>query len=141
MVSPSSTVQSQRGWELTRDRGEAAPRCTDLAYELPIDFDPYALVTDEPSQSRPQASPASQRSDPLHATIGIDQTGRIAPAAGSNDDANTASRRVIKVNAWDTALNLDAFKKDGEEEVSLEELGRRRHQEWLESRKGDAWAT
>lgn len=77
----------------------------------------------------------------MNATIGIDPNGRIpGPSTGSNDEANAASRRIIKVSAWDTALNLDAFKKEGEEEVTLEELGRRRHQEWLESRKGDGWA-
>ena len=146
MVSPTYTKErSPLGSLLTIGRGEAAPRSTDLAYELPIDFDPYAIVTDEPSsqsETRLQPSPASQRSDPLKAVIGIDPNGRIpGPTTGSNEEANAASRRVIKVNAWDTALNLDAFKKEGEEEVSLEELGRRRHQEWLASRKNDGWAT
>jgi hypothetical protein len=78
----------------------------------------------------------------LHASIGIDPNGQSSNLdPGTQDDTKAASRRVIKVNAWDTALNLDAFKKEGEEEVSLEELGRRRHQEWLESRKSDGWAT
>jgi hypothetical protein len=57
----------------------------------------------------------------------------------SNLSAN-GQRRTISVNAWDTALNLDAFKKEDEEQVSLEELGRRRHREWVERNKGSGWA-
>lgn len=127
-------------------RGNAAPRSTDLAYELPIDFDPYAIVVDEPVSQGTQGrgiSPGKQREDPLDAAG--ERKASEAGANSANDETASAAagaqRRVIKVNAWDSALNLDAFKKEGEEEVSLEELGRRRHQEWLQSRKGDGWAT
>ena len=68
------------------------------------------------------------------------KTALPAGGGGANTPESTEQRRIIKVNAWDAALNLDAFKKDGEEEVTLEELGRRRHQEWLENRKADGWA-
>lgn len=118
-------------------RGEAAPRSTDLAYELPDDFDPYALVEDVPaSQQRPQPSPNSQKSDPMKNAL----DGGAGADGNTETSAAAEQRRIIKVNAWDAALNLNAFKKDGEEQVSLEELGRRRHQEWLESRKADGWA-
>jgi hypothetical protein len=120
-------------------RGEAAPRSTDLAYELPNDFDPYARVEDgPPSQSRPTPSPQENKADPLDAATATKPVGTDISTTLSSDP--TVQRRVIKINTWDAALNLDAFKKEGEEEVSLEELGRRRHQEWMESRKADGWA-
>jgi len=123
-------------------RGEAAPRSTDLAYELPYDFDPYARVEDEPpTQAKPTPSPHENKADPLDAATATKPIGTNLNTTPSNDSSGplAVQRRVIKVNTWDAALNLDAFKKEGEEEVSLEELGRRRHQEWMESRKADGW--
>jgi hypothetical protein len=114
-------------------RGEAVPRATDLAYDLPYDFDPYALVDDEPtSQLRPTPSPNENKPDPM-----LSVNNDLSTTLCNNSTA--AARRVISVNAWDTALNLDAFKKEDEEEVSLEELGRRRHKEWVERNQGNGW--
>ena len=123
-------------------RGEAAPRTTDLAYELPIDFDPFARLEDD-APDHPAPTPQEDTVDPLAAATApkAEGTGLIVTTSNSSSVSGPAAaqRRVIKVNTWDAALNLDAFKKDGEEEVSLEELGRRRHQEWMESRKADGW--
>lgn len=114
-------------------RGEAVPRSTDLAYDLPGDFDPYAIVLNEPptNQIRPTPSPQEHASDPLLSVNGLKKTASNLSADGQ--------RRTISVNAWDTALNLDAFKKEDEEQVSLEELGRRRHREWVERNQGNGW--
>jgi hypothetical protein len=63
----------------------------------------------------------------------------VTTSNGSSGSGPSPAQRRTKINTWDVALNLDAFKKDDEEEVSLEELGRRRHREWMESRKADGW--
>lgn len=123
-------------------RGEAVPRTTDLAYELPIDFDPFARLEDN-APDHPSPSPQEKTVDPLAAatTFRPGANGLVVTNSNSSSGSGpaTVQRRVIKVNDWDVALNLDAFKKEGEEEVSLEELGRRRHQDWLNSRKADGW--
>jgi hypothetical protein len=110
-----------------------------LAYELPEDFDPYDRIENEQANSRPTPSP-NEKADPM-ATAGASQTNGSNLAAPTSEGLSVPEkeRRVMTINTWDAALNLDAFKMDGEEEVSLEELGRRRHQEWLESRKADGW--
>lgn len=124
-------------------RGKANPRDTDLAYELPIDFDPYARVEDD-SPKTPAPTPPENSSDPLAAAAAPKPTDTGLMVTTSNDTSGsgpvTIERRIMKVNDWDAALNLGAFKNEGEEEVSLEELGRRRHQQWLESRKADGWS-
>jgi hypothetical protein len=110
-----------------------------LAYELPEDFDPYARIENEQANSRPTPSP-NEKADPM-AIAAAPQTNGSGPATSTPNglSASGTERRVMTINTWDAALNLDAFKMDGEEEVSLEELGRRRHQEWMESRKADGW--
>lgn len=150
---------------LTIIRGEAPPRATDLAYELPIDFDPYALYQDDPSNHpvpaldhRTSDAPSSsstpapatgtpQLTVPPPPTIGTAPIGSSTPAttnsissvppaqapvAAPNSNSNPGA--TAKAGGWDAVLNLDAFRTDGEE-VSLEELGRRRHQEWLMSQR------
>lgn len=119
-------------------RGEAVPRSTDLAYELDIDFDPYARLEDDLPKT-PGPTPQENTTDPLAAATAPKPmgTGLIVTTSNGSGSGPAADQRRMKLNTWDAALNLDAFKKEGEEEVSLEELGRRRHQEWLESRKAD----
>ena len=122
-------------------RGEAAPRDTDLAFEVPIDFDPYARIEDESPKS-PAPTPQENTADPLATATAPKPMGTgliVTTSNGSGTGPANEERRIMKVNDWDAALNLGAFKKEGEEEVSLEELGRRRHQQWLESRKADGW--
>jgi hypothetical protein len=122
-------------------RGEAAPRDTDLAFELPFDFDPFARLEEESTKS-PAPTPQENTTDPLAAATAPKPMGTgliVTTSNGSGTGPVIEERRIMKVNDWDAALNLGAFKKKGEEEVSLEELGRRRHQQWLESRKADGW--
>ena len=163
----------------------------DFAYELPVDFDPYAPpeYTDargvfatgdmplssadamstlrdffgEPvSQVYPHASansPGSQVSphlphipsddpnevpataDPLTAHSPTTGAGTVRPPIGRTDtdvthttNSSGKESRGVMTPGLAEVLNMDGYRVAGRN-MSLEEVGRRRHQEWLESRK------
>jgi hypothetical protein len=144
-------------------RGEAPPRSTDLAWELPLDFDPYALPDPSELQSTASSTIPNHTAnhylstqddvDPLYTELAEDgilsstsltnastpqmQSRPIPSRQVSSSSYMNRSRRptVIGPGGGD-ALDLSAFVSQEDEGLSLEEIGKRRHLEWVErSRK------
>lgn len=129
-------------------RGDAPPRVTDLAYELPIDFDPYAIPTEMDLGSGGGAGGGlasffsdSRGSQCHHATPVTDEIYEIPLLDPQHDaDGSASPTRVSSVRTHTPImkpsadpLELQAFKIEGRE-LTLEEIGRKRHQEWLASK-------
>jgi len=121
-------------------RGDALPRISDLAYDLPLDFDPYALpdIDDLPnsttSSSRPLAELFSSSTT----------TSPLVPSPVPDDIYNMPD--LVEAGAMSEGGHSDPptsprFREEGEgvgkgTGLTLEEIGKRRHQEWVESRRG-----
>ncbi|OXB37268.1 hypothetical protein J007_03017 [Cryptococcus neoformans] len=148
--------------------GDAPPRVTDLAYELPDDFDPYAI----PDESELIIAAAAAGGAPSGHHTG--HSSSLADFFGGEANANTGangysilpSRRESSQETGDTYDSLPDFdiapslsdvtristpvetaknklsggilpgieNIRGAEGMTLEELGRKRHQEWLANR-------
>ena len=126
-------------------RGDAAPRPTDLAYDLPLDFDPYA-VPDDTEVS--MATTASYRGSSNLAAMFSESNGPDQSTESHNqpishplnDESTSTSPQVDIMCLPDIGgkdlLSLDAYRVEGED-VSLEEIGKRRHREWVLSRRAE----
>ncbi|WVN85221.1 uncharacterized protein L203_100366 [Cryptococcus depauperatus CBS 7841] len=138
--------------------GYAPPRPTDLAYELPDDFDPYAIY-EEPDPAVAACTGFSLHSDHVPSNV----IGKLAVTNSSIDGSKrdekeahsvlpdlkvlvTSSENNYSENGRETAIDLASRSRiqalfpdleiipQGAEDMTLKELGRRRYQEWLASR-------
>lgn len=146
------------------NRGDAPPRVTDLAYELPDDFDPYA-IPDE-SELIIAAAAAGGGSSGHYTGHSSSLADFFGGEANANGYSILPSRRESSQETEDTYDSLPDFdiapslsdvtristpvetaknKLSGgilpgienirrAEGMTLEELGRKRHQEWLADR-------
>ncbi|KIR29650.1 hypothetical protein I309_01134 [Cryptococcus deuterogattii LA55] len=152
--------------------GDAPPRVTDLAYELPDDFDPYAI----PDESELIIAAAATGGGSGHLTansssladlFGGEASANASASAGANGYAILTSRRQSSQETGDTYDSLPDFDItsslpdditristpveivknklsggllpaiediQGAEGMTLEELGKKRHEEWLANR-------
>lgn len=132
---------------LTRRRGNAQPRPTDLAYELPIDFDPYA-APDPADLLIASPVPAATMLDFLSSSTPSRLQSPLAiDMASMPDFADThlefrqsvdlmpdRSRPVGKGHTRYDSIDAALAGPDPGAELSLEEFGKRRHKEWLAGR-------
>ncbi|KAK8846809.1 hypothetical protein IAR55_005897 [Kwoniella newhampshirensis] len=139
--------------------GDAPPRSTDLAYDLPIDFDPYAILDDSELMAAAAAGPrgrGSALSDFFSDSV-IPKNGRTSTVleedmnnlpdlmdASASDGAHTdgmASPDPSHLGKQRSGSYIPGMEEiEGAEEMTLEELGKKRHREWLESRRADGIA-
>jgi hypothetical protein len=153
-------------------RGDAPPRSTDLAYELPPDFDPYAPPDpEELLQTTPEANPfttfllsssgghgsgnGSGSETPASVPPGVyampdlvdvgsdrgsdgpslfsphSQPGRTRRTDSTPSEAASQMHGAVVAQAWGV--------EQGGTEMTLEEIGRKRHEEWLASRRAGTW--
>ena len=121
-----------------------------MAYELPIDFDPYAIPTEmelasggggggglasffsdsHDSQAHPVLAPPDEIYDVPDLQFDTARDGSSSPLSPVRTHTPPSA-------ATPDPLGLEAFKIVGNE-MTLEEIGRKRHQEWLASRNA-AW--
>ncbi|RXK39054.1 hypothetical protein M231_03678 [Tremella mesenterica] len=132
--------------------GDSPPRSTDFAYELPKDFDPYST----PDADRLDSFPSSQPSIPSK-TSQSNQTlldlfsPTLSPTSQNQQITNPGDitmpeladfpdvelpllhpLQTVEDKGTNDDLGLDPSGASG---LSLEEIGRRRHRAWLESRE------
>ncbi|WVF70019.1 hypothetical protein IAT40_004805 [Kwoniella sp. CBS 6097] len=150
--------------------GDAPPRPTDLSYDLPIDFDPYAIPDDVDLLA---AASVPRGPVPIANGGGRGQTSALANFFADSSDSSTPGSTGVHaspvpaatedeiyavpdlVEARDDLSEADAksdgvvspsltqgiaraipgIDVEGAEELTLEELGQKRHREWLESRR------
>ena len=103
--------------------GEGEPRETDLAWEVDADFDMYARVADE----EPGAASASASRPPAQKPAPPPDTGFSDPFGGGGFVNGLAS-------VLDTLETPIPISERGRRET-LEEIGKRRHAEWLARRE------
>lgn len=157
-------------------RGDAPPRVTDLAYELPDDFDPYAIPDESEliiaaaaagGGSGHLTANSSSLADLFRGEAGVSASASTGAGANANGYAILASRRQSSQETGDTYDSLPDFDitsslpdditristpveivknklsggllpgiEDirGAEGMTLEELGKKRHEEWLANR-------
>ncbi|WVQ76844.1 hypothetical protein IAR50_006518 [Cryptococcus sp. DSM 104548] len=133
--------------------GDAPPRPTDLAFELPGDFDPYALL-DESDLTVGGASGMGGANPNAGSSALVDLLGESSSSSSATPPASGKSYDSLPDFNLNLASPVEEFKKakeanskqrigvlipgiesiEGAEGMTLEELGRRRHQEWLASR-------
>ncbi|ORY27774.1 hypothetical protein BCR39DRAFT_537093 [Naematelia encephala] len=102
--------------------GDAEPRPTDLAPDLPDDFDPYAIPDPE---HRPTGVGSSMMDFFVMPQVSS------APNLGSVDEYHVPLPDLL----LEPPTSLTASQG-----LTLEEIGRRRHEEWLQSRRAEDWA-
>ncbi|WVQ69006.1 uncharacterized protein L199_007218 [Kwoniella botswanensis] len=177
--------------------GDAQPRPTDLSYDLPIDFDPYAEPDDQEllmavtsprhaaaggtsSNTRSALtdffgeSRSSSRESGVNANAPLpimeeeidalpdlvqpdDQLEEEEESDNDNDNKSDTLIKSPNLSSSASAAKRPKYKHntrsnstliipgitdfEGSEDLSLEELGKRRHREWLENQRmgGDAW--
>nr|XP_031857435.1 uncharacterized protein CI109_007162 [Kwoniella shandongensis]KAA5524507.1 hypothetical protein CI109_007162 [Kwoniella shandongensis] len=141
--------------------GDAPPRPTDLAYDLPIDFDPYAIPDDNDLMAAAAAGPRG-RTPALSDFFNESSPSRGTPPSPVLEEEMANLPDLIDASNSDTghtdgiaspdSSHSGAAKQrtgsyipgleeiEGAEEMTLEELGKKRHQEWLQSRRADVIA-
>ncbi|WVR04453.1 hypothetical protein IAU60_001456 [Kwoniella sp. DSM 27419] len=145
--------------------GDAPPRPTDLAYELPADFDPYALPDDAdllaaassprpgggsgggrassladffggsshtPPPATPACGPLTEEAYTLPDLISTDPE-TVSEHEGELDSA-VVSPTIAQGAGMARRGVIPGIEYEGAEEMTLEELGKKRHRDWLESR-------
>ncbi|WVW78711.1 hypothetical protein I302_100671 [Kwoniella bestiolae CBS 10118] len=155
--------------------GDAQPRPTDLSYDLPIDFDPYAEPDDQElllAASIPRGgnttnnnsgaatrsaladffgesrTSSNERTPPL--PIMEEEIDALPDLVRTEENEEQDNIVVQSPNMSKPRLNNRSNSTlvipgitdfQGSEDLSLEELGKRRHREWLESQRSrvDAW--
>lgn len=144
--------------------GDAPPRPTDLSWDLPEDFDPYAeptaeelaqaggggggglasFFTDSKDSTSRQGTPVGPAPEGIYDVplpkLQMDTDSEVSRSPVSPMPI-VPSREATPVPLTGTKadpLGLDAFRTDGTE-LTLEEIGRRRHQEWLQSKQAQGW--
>ena len=144
-------------------RGDAPPRPADLAYELPIDFDIYALPDSAMGGLGAYGVGVAAvagggggigLSDFFAQTAATPAAGHQSLVNGSHAgpvlDESSALPDLIETHAEFDPVEIGsttapvAFTTDSTlqdcREMSLMELGKKRHREWLDShREGRAW--
>ncbi|OCF38651.1 hypothetical protein I317_07572 [Kwoniella heveanensis CBS 569] len=154
--------------------GDAPPRPTDLSYDLPIDFDPYAIpddvellaaasvprgpvpITDSNGRKGSSALAsffADSRASPVPGQESATGAVHASPMQVANEDeiyavpdlvearddlseADVKSDGVVSPRLLQGVVRaIPGIDVDGAEELTLEELGQKRHREWLESRR------
>lgn len=144
--------------------GDAPPRPSDLAWELDIDFDPYAepslsdlaqggsggggggggglaaFFSSTKNPSTGSDTPSGPVSEAMYdVTLPELQTDTGSDVSKSPISPLTQSRvDTPPTHTKADPLGLAAFKTDGTE-LTLEEIGRRRHQEWLQTKQAQGW--
>ncbi|WVQ97864.1 hypothetical protein IAU59_004980 [Kwoniella sp. CBS 9459] len=163
--------------------GDAPPRPTDLSYDLPLDFDPYAIPDDVeliaaaslprspvpiagsngrkassglasffadsraspvPGQEGPVPGSAGVHASPVPVAANEDEIYALPDLVEARDDGSEAdakSEGVVSPRlSQGIARAIPGIDVEGAEEMTLEELGQKRHREWLESRRADGIA-
>ncbi|ODN75460.1 hypothetical protein L202_06599 [Cryptococcus amylolentus CBS 6039] len=131
--------------------GDAPPRPTDLAFELPADFDPYALLDESELMAggaRGIGGAHPKAGSALVDLLGASSSSSGTPTTGGPSydslpdfNVNLASpvEDPIKAKEVKSKQRIEVLipgieNIEGAEGMTLEELGRKRHQEWLASR-------
>lgn len=131
-------------------RGDAPPRYTDLAYELPEDFDPYALPDPDDLMNTTTVAAGPIQSAGLG---GSALTEFFAANASPQNTRADAVDLLPLPDLVETPLSehgspmipspriggLERYGIIEEEGLTLEEIGRKRHKEWLERSRSEAW--
>ncbi|TYJ54280.1 hypothetical protein B9479_005039 [Cryptococcus floricola] len=131
--------------------GDAPPRPTDLAFELPADFDPYALLDE--SELMVGGASGMGGAHPKAGSALVDLLGASSSSSGTPITSGPSYDSLPDFNVNLASPVEDSIKAkevkskqrmgglipgiesiEGAEGMTLEELGRRRHREWLASR-------
>ena len=126
----------------TGRRGDAPPRPSDLAYDLPADFDPYAsppfddLTLSAAAAGRPLADFFASHSPiaSLGEELSTPRMGSVYNMPYNMPDLMDA-RALSDEGHLDTPMALRAGAEG--KGLTLEEIGKRRHLEWVESRRAE----
>ena len=136
----------------TDSRGDGQPRQTDLSYEIPLEFDPYAIISDEELAASGAGGPSlasilggtmptTQSTTPIPEEVydAVDLPDLQTHPADGTPPLVVSAKTVSASSNKSDPLGLEAFRIEGKD-MTLEEIGKRRHQEWLASR-GQAGVT